>query len=165
MSSTGGSQFGIVTYGSMSSSSDIPLGSQTDGTQTSQGITNRVQAPSSGQRDLDNGLRRALSQLSNSMSSSTRSNVVVVVTTGLSINRQATLRAAEELRSLEDTEVFVVGVSNLGGALEEEFLTELVHIGSKPRNAYVFSLRSFTSLNSIFSSLVGEFCDGKISVL
>lgn len=152
-------QVGLVTFGGSVSAGDITIGSIPDRDRLIQAIRNRPLVTGSGRRDLHVGLRRAYEQI-NSLQS-TSSNVVVVITTGLSADPEATVSTAQLLHSVEDIEVFVISVNSLLSS--QELLNEFDQVISKPRNNHVFELTSFQkqSFNTIFGPLVKEFCDGK----
>ena len=157
--STTTTQVGIVLY-SLTTSADasfsISIGSILDKTQLIQTILALQQLPQSGRR-TDLALNLARQQLQSFRNAVP--NVVIVLTTGQSDNTGLTFQAAQFLQSLEDTEVFVVGVSTDSSA---EFLDEMFAIGTNPDSDHVFTILDFErrSFNSIFKPIIEELCDG-----
>ncbi|ESO91667.1 hypothetical protein LOTGIDRAFT_122049, partial [Lottia gigantea] len=85
------------------------------------------------------------------------SKVLILVTDGASNNRQATIQAAEVVKSHGIT-LFAIGV---GGAI----LFELNSVATTPICTHVFTLQDFSQMDTILNEIQGRACRGMYTYL
>ena len=109
-------------------------------------------------RRTDLGLNLAAQQLPNRPDVP---NSVIVLETGTSDFASLTVTAAEQIQSVQTTEVIAVGVGVR--ATDEQFSRELYAIGTDPDSTHVYKTSDYSqeSFDSIFVPLVRELCDGE----